>query len=118
MAGFHSDIAVIKEAIAPLKQIAENIKALDGMIQGLTVMCKVSADQLDEFKKVVDILERSMSTTDKSYDDYAEDTPEGQNRVIASQIREMMRTGMTEKEASSRLRERNIYEEMARSRRT
>jgi len=115
---FHSDIAVIKEAIEPLKKIAENIQALDGMVQGLTAMCKVSADQLDEFKKVVEILERSMSSTEKSYDEYAEDTRAGQERLQASEIRDMMRQGMTEKEARSRVRERNIYEEMARSRRS
>lgn len=115
---FHQDMAAIQEVVAPLTSIMQSLKNLDGMIQGLVQMTRVAADQLDEFKKVVEILERSMSSSERTYEEYADDTAEGQDRHRQTEVREMMRQGITEKEARARVRERNIYEEMARARRS
>jgi hypothetical protein len=115
---FHADIQVVAGFIEPLKKIGQEIGQLQLFIDGLQAMAKAAADQLDEFKKVVDILERSMSHQDETdYSEYAEETPEGKLRLQRAEVRELIRQGIPEDQARARLRERDIYQELGRNRR-
>lgn len=104
----HDDLVVLKE-------VADGLKVLPGLVEGLTEMTKVASHQLDSFNKTVEILERSMASTDTSYEDYADDTPEGVARRERVEIRELMRHGIPESEAASRVRERDIYQDLAKN---
>lgn len=115
---FHEDIQAVRTAIEPMKLLAERLGSLDKMVDGLVAMTKAAADQLDEFKKLVEIIERSLSPTDTAgYEEYAEDTVEGQERARRAEVRELRRRGVPEREAVARVRERDIYQDLARSRR-
>jgi len=117
------DIVVIRDVTKPLSKLACELRdlkeGLKGMVDGLVAMTKVASDQLDQFTKAVEILQQSLSPGEGAdYSAYAEDTPEAADRIRRDKIRKMMQMGLTEKEAKARLGEANIYEELARSRKS
>lgn len=105
----------IAELVQPLKKVTEAIESLGVLQDGLTAMVKHSADQLDQFTRAIEVLERSLSPTEQSYQEYAEDTQDGKDRRVRAEVREMMRHGVAPGEAQARIRERDIYSAMVHS---
>lgn len=109
MAALQTVVAELKE---PVVAVLDTIRNLNSMQDGLTAMVKQSADQLDQFTKAVEILERSMSPTESNYSEFAEETEEGRERTQRAEVREMMRHGIPTDQARARIRERDIYSAM------
>lgn len=94
--------------------LVEGLSKIPILVEGLTEMCQHSARQADALNKAVDTLQASIlrAPDADSFDEYATETPDAIRAQQRQEIRDLMRKGVPEGEAESRVRERSIYEQL------
>lgn len=108
VAKLHGSLSRLEILLAPLS----NIPAL---LEGMTAMCKLQADMLDQFKASAELFQGTLTGSPRDYE-YAEETPLAQRQAEEREITEILRRekGLGREEAAARIKERDLYSQMAR----
>jgi hypothetical protein len=121
MGGLAEEIQKVSHLMAGIQaNIEDGSGALNGLLAGITSLAKAQADTMDQLKNAVDLLQQSMSPDHaaKDYEEYATETPASIRAMEEQEIRDIMRRdrGLDRESAEAKVRERRIYEQMARGR--